>query len=106
MDQSQGSCDSRDHGLCDPRIRLSRFLARLPRELHKIRWPDHTGRNVWTRRVLRYDPCLNIRMIGVDCCSCTGSVYGAFQGYARAFYAELLPPGEEARWLVTYEVVF
>jgi len=28
----------------------------------------------------------------------TGSVYGAFQGYARAFYAELLPPGEEARW--------
>jgi UMF1 family MFS transporter len=27
-----------------------------------------------------------------------GSVYGAFQGYARAFYAELLPPGEEARW--------
>jgi UMF1 family MFS transporter len=28
----------------------------------------------------------------------TGSVYGAFQGYARAFYAELLPVGEEARW--------
>jgi UMF1 family MFS transporter len=27
-----------------------------------------------------------------------GSVYGAFQGYARASYAELLPPGEEARW--------
>ena len=27
-----------------------------------------------------------------------GSVYGAFQSYARAFYAELLPPGEEARW--------
>lgn len=27
-----------------------------------------------------------------------GSVYGAFQGYARAFYAELLPSGEEARW--------
>ena len=29
-----------------------------------------------------------------------GSVYGAFQGYARAVYAELLPPGEEARWYV------
>ncbi|CAL1702570.1 unnamed protein product [Somion occarium] len=30
-----------------------------------------------------------------------GSVYGAFQGYARAFYSELIPPGEEARccWL-------
>ncbi|TFY75282.1 hypothetical protein EWM64_g8732 [Hericium alpestre] len=27
-----------------------------------------------------------------------GSVYGAFQGYARALYAELIPPGEEARW--------
>jgi len=30
-----------------------------------------------------------------------GSVYGAFEGYARAFYAELLPPGEEARWYVS-----
>ncbi|KAF5338850.1 hypothetical protein D9758_015574 [Tetrapyrgos nigripes] len=30
-----------------------------------------------------------------------GFVYGAFQGYARAFYAELLPPGEEARWMQT-----
>lgn len=29
-----------------------------------------------------------------------GSIYGAFQSYARAFYAELLPPGEEARWCV------
>lgn len=29
-----------------------------------------------------------------------GFVYGAFQSYARAFYAELLPPGEEARWQV------
>lgn len=29
-----------------------------------------------------------------------GFVYGAFQSYARAFYAELLPPGEEARWCV------
>lgn len=27
-----------------------------------------------------------------------GFVYGAFQSYARAFYAELLPVGEEARW--------
>jgi UMF1 family MFS transporter len=31
-----------------------------------------------------------------------GTVYGAFQSYARAFYAELLPPGEEARWCVYY----
>ena len=27
-----------------------------------------------------------------------GSVYGAFQGYARAFHGELIPRGEEARW--------
>lgn len=28
----------------------------------------------------------------------TGSVYGAFQGYARAVYSELIPKGQEARW--------
>ncbi|KAF9524222.1 MFS general substrate transporter [Crepidotus variabilis] len=33
-----------------------------------------------------------------------GSVYGAFQGYARAFYAKLLPPGEEARWYGLYSI--
>lgn len=30
---------------------------------------------------------------------------GAFQGYARAFYAELIPPGEEARWYVDPAIV-
>lgn len=33
-----------------------------------------------------------------------GSVYGAFQGYARAFYAELLPLGEEARWYGLFSI--
>jgi len=33
-----------------------------------------------------------------------GSVYGAFQAYARAFYAELLPPGEEARWYGLFSI--
>lgn len=33
-----------------------------------------------------------------------GSVYGAFQGYARAFYAELLPEGEEARWYGLFSI--
>jgi UMF1 family MFS transporter len=33
-----------------------------------------------------------------------GSVYGAFQGYARAFYAKLLPPGQEARWYGLYSI--
>ncbi|KAF9267147.1 MFS general substrate transporter [Marasmius fiardii PR-910] len=33
-----------------------------------------------------------------------GFMYGAFQGYARAFYAELIPPGEEARWYALYSI--
>ncbi|GJE99689.1 MFS general substrate transporter [Phanerochaete sordida] len=33
-----------------------------------------------------------------------GSVYGAFQGYARAFYSELIPHGEEARWYALYSI--
>ncbi|KAF4583977.1 Autophagy protein 22 [Pleurotus pulmonarius] len=33
-----------------------------------------------------------------------GFVYGAFQGYARAFYAEFLPSGEEARWYGLYSI--
>lgn len=36
--------------------------------------------------------------------SVIGSVYGAFQGYARAFYAELLPPGEEAQWYGLFSI--
>ncbi|KAH7915764.1 autophagy-related protein 22-like protein [Hygrophoropsis aurantiaca] len=33
-----------------------------------------------------------------------GLAYGAFQSYARAFYAELLPPGEEARWYGLFSI--
>lgn len=33
-----------------------------------------------------------------------GLVFGAFQGYARAFYAELIPPGEEARWYGLFSI--
>jgi len=33
-----------------------------------------------------------------------GLVYGAFQGYARAFYAELIPRGEEARWYGLFSI--
>ncbi|KAJ8519186.1 hypothetical protein ONZ45_g3849 [Pleurotus djamor] len=33
-----------------------------------------------------------------------GFVYGAFQGYARAVYAEMLPPGEEARWYGLFSI--
>ena len=33
-----------------------------------------------------------------------GFAYGAFQSYARAFYAELIPPGEEARWYGLFSI--
>ncbi|KAK7440641.1 Autophagy protein 22 [Stygiomarasmius scandens] len=33
-----------------------------------------------------------------------GFVYGAFRGDARSFYAELLPPGEEARWYGLFSI--
>ena len=33
-----------------------------------------------------------------------GFVYGAFQAYARALYAEMLPPGEEARWYGLFSI--
>ncbi|KAJ7641499.1 autophagy-related protein 22-like protein [Roridomyces roridus] len=33
-----------------------------------------------------------------------GFIYGAFQGFSRAFYAELIPPGEEARWYGLYSI--
>lgn len=33
-----------------------------------------------------------------------GSLYGAFQGYARAFFAELIPAGEEARWFALFSI--
>jgi len=33
-----------------------------------------------------------------------GFVYGAFQAYARAFYAELIPKGEEAKWYALFSI--
>jgi UMF1 family MFS transporter len=33
-----------------------------------------------------------------------GLLYGAFQGYARSVYAELVPPGEEARFFGLYSI--
>ncbi|KAN0078079.1 Autophagy-related protein 22-like protein [Tylopilus felleus] len=33
-----------------------------------------------------------------------GFAYGAFQSYARASYAELIPPGEAARWYALFSI--
>ncbi|KAF8552695.1 autophagy-type protein 22 [Imleria badia] len=33
-----------------------------------------------------------------------GFAYGAFQSYARATFAELIPPGEEARWYALFSI--
>jgi MFS-type transporter involved in bile tolerance (Atg22 family) len=35
---------------------------------------------------------------------CVGSLYGAFQAYARALFAELIPMGEEARWYGLFSI--
>lgn len=33
-----------------------------------------------------------------------GFSYGAFQSYARSVYAELIPPGQEAKWYALYSI--
>jgi MFS transporter, UMF1 family len=33
-----------------------------------------------------------------------GTQYGAFQSYVRALYAEIIPPGEEARWYGLFSI--
>jgi MFS transporter, UMF1 family len=33
-----------------------------------------------------------------------GIMFGGFQSYARALYAEIIPPGEEARWYGLYSI--
>ncbi|KAF8492065.1 autophagy-related protein 22-like protein [Russula emetica] len=33
-----------------------------------------------------------------------GGLYGALQSYARALYAEIIPPGEEARWYGLFSI--
>jgi MFS transporter, UMF1 family len=33
-----------------------------------------------------------------------GILLGGFQSYARALYAEIIPPGEEARWYGLYSI--
>ncbi|KZV98880.1 MFS general substrate transporter [Exidia glandulosa HHB12029] len=33
-----------------------------------------------------------------------GSIFGAFQAYARAVYSEIIPRGEEARWFSLYSI--
>ena len=33
-----------------------------------------------------------------------GIMFGGFQSYARALYAEIIPPGEEARWYGLFSI--
>ncbi|KAH8105196.1 MFS general substrate transporter [Cristinia sonorae] len=33
-----------------------------------------------------------------------GFTYGAFSGYSRAFYSEIIPPGEESRWYGLFSI--
>lgn len=45
-----------------------------------------------------------VRLMMLTTSSCVGSIYGAFQSYARAVYSELIPEGEEARWYGLYSI--
>ena len=98
--QSQGPGHIGDHGFSNSCIWMPRLLGT---RASQVRRTDNSWRNVCSRCVfwsVRF-----ARHVGVDLLTtCTGSVYGAFQGYARAFYAELLPPGEEARWYGLFSI--
>jgi len=53
--------------------------------------------------------CTSVRLVSSGVLYLTqhtpvGSIYGAFQSYARAVYAEIIPRGEEARWFSLYSI--
>ena len=100
MVESQGLGDISDTGVYDPSLWL--FGLRIPGA--DTFWGTHdTRRDVRTGGVLWYVTRVRLH-IGKLIREHVGSVYGAFQGYARAFYAELLPPGEEARWYGLFSI--
>lgn len=100
MVKSQGPGYIGDSGVYDPSVRLPGLRFPGP---HALRGTDDTRRDVWVGGVLWYVTRvrLHVRKLIWEL---VGSVYGAFQGYARAFYAELLPPGEEARWYGLFSI--
>jgi hypothetical protein len=40
----------------------------------------------------------------IDWINDAGSLYGAFQSYARSVFAEMIPPGEEARFFGLFSI--
>jgi hypothetical protein len=101
MVEPQDSRVARYHGLNDSSLWLFGLLLSRPSE---VWWFDDSRRNVRSSGVLWCVsfPILHRAKAKMDFIA--GSVYGAFQGYARAFYAELLPPGEEARWYGLFSI--
>ena len=58
---------------------------------------------VWQSTLVRHCTCFRYRSVLLTPAT-TGFVYGAFQAYARAFYAELIPKGEEAKWYALFSI--
>jgi Vacuole effluxer Atg22 like len=101
MVESQDSRVACHYGFNDSGLRLFGVLLSRPSE---VRWFDNSRRNVRSRGILWCVSFPILRRSKAKATFIPGSVYGAFQGYARAFYAELLPPGEEARWYGLFSI--
>ena len=101
MVESQDSRVARHHGFHDSSLWLFGVLLPRPSEIRRF---DDSRRNVRSRGVLWCVSFLILHRAKAKATCIPGSVYGAFQGYARAFYAELLPPGEEARWYGLFSI--
>lgn len=72
---------------------------------HRVWGAEPPQRDVWPSSLLWY---VTTRVSDVTLRPLTttvlGFVYGAFQAYARAFYAELIPRGEEAKWYALFSI--
>ena len=58
---------------------------------------------VWRCTLVRHYAFSQYRFVFLTA-AMIGFVYGAFQAYARAFYAELIPKGEEAKWYALFSI--
>jgi hypothetical protein len=86
-----------DIGVGDACVRMS-WIPACSERRRSVWRPDYAGGDVWIGRIFRLVLLCSLYDLTANQVGPPGFVYGAFQSYARAFYAELLPPGEEARW--------
>ena len=106
MDESPSPRVDSNSGVDDPCLRMLGFLLWGTNEVWRV---DYTRGDVWFGGLFRlviFYLHFNIQLLRglIRLQSLPGLVYGAFQGYARAFYAELIPLGEEARWYGLFSI--